>query len=199
MALKTLVIASHNAGKVKEIAALLAPFPFEVISAAALDIIEPEETGSTFAQNAVLKAEHCRDASGHAALADDSGLEVAALDGAPGIYSARWAGPDHDFAMAMGRIEDELNATANAGMVDRRANFICALALAIPGQETKIFEGRIDGNLVWPPRGTRGFGYDPVFQPLGFEETFGQMDQTQKHAMSHRADAFKRLLAAKPF
>ncbi len=199
MALNTLVIASHNAGKVKEIAALLAPFPFEVISAAALDIIEPEETGSTFAQNAVLKAEHCRDAAGHAALADDSGLEVAALNGDPGIYSARWAGPDHDFAMAMERIEKELNATANRGLVDRRANFTCALALAIPGQETKIFEGRIDGNLVWPPRGSRGFGYDPVFQPLGFEETFGQMDQIQKHAMSHRANAFKRLLAAKPF
>ncbi len=199
MALKALVIASHNAGKVKEIAALLAPFPFEVISAAALDIIEPEETGSTFAQNAALKAEHCRDAAGLAALADDSGLEVAALNGDPGIYSARWAGPDHDFAMAMERIEKELNATANGGLVDRRANFTCALALAIPGQETKIFEGRIDGNLVWPPRGNRGFGYDPVFQPLGFEETFGQMDQTQKHAMSHRANAFKRLLAAKPF
>jgi len=101
--------------------------------------------------------------------------------------------------MAMERIEKELNATANRGLVDRRANFTCALALAIPGQETKIFEGRIDGNLVWPPRGSRGFGYDPVFQPLGFEETFGQMDQIQKHAMSHRANAFKRLLAAKPF
>jgi len=199
MALNTLVIASHNAGKVREIAALLAPFSFEVISAAALNIVEPEETGSTFAQNAVLKAEHCRDASGQAALADDSGLEVAALNGDPGIYSARWAGPDHDFAMAMQRIEDELAATAKEGIVDRRANFICALALAIPGQPTQVFEGRIDGNLVWPMRGTRGFGYDPVFQPLGFEETFGEMDQSQKHAMSHRASAFERLLAAKPF
>jgi len=199
MALNTLVIASHNAGKVREIAALLAPFSFEVISAAALNIVEPEETGSTFAQNAVLKAEHCRDAAGQAALADDSGLEVAALNGDPGIYSARWAGPDHDFAMAMQRIEDELAATAKEGIVDRRANFICALALAIPGQPTQVFEGRIDGNLVWPMRGNRGFGYDPIFQPLGFEETFGQMDQTQKHAMSHRASAFERLLAAKPF
>jgi XTP/dITP diphosphohydrolase len=199
MPLKTLIIASHNAGKVREIDALLAPFSFSVRSASALNIVEPEETGSTFAQNAALKAEHCALAAGEAALADDSGLEVTALNGAPGIYSARWAGPDHDFAMAMTRIEDELAQVEAGNPPDRRANFICALALAIPGQKTQIFEGRIDGTLCWPPRGTKGFGYDPVFQPLGFDQTFAQMDQDKKHAMSHRAKAFEKLLAAKPW
>lgn len=199
MPVTRLVIASHNAGKVKEIAALLAPFSFDVISAAELGIVEPEETGSTFAQNAAQKAEHCRDASGMAALADDSGLEVMALGGAPGIYSARWAGAKKDFGHAMHRVENEIQQTAQGGETDRRANFICALALAVPGRQTQIFEGRIDGTLVWPMRGTRGFGYDPVFQPLGYDETFGQMDQNAKHAMSHRAKAFAKLLAAKPW
>ncbi len=196
---KNLVIASHNAGKAREIAALLAPFDLKVQSAAALGIVEPEETGVTFAQNAALKAEHCRDASGFAALADDSGLEVAALDGAPGLYSARWAGPDGNFQIAMERIEEKLQAIAKGGAVDRRARFVCALALAKPGKETQIFEGRIDGTLVWPPRGDLGFGYDPVFQPIGFKETFGEMDQNAKHAMSHRAKAFEKLLNAKPW
>ncbi len=199
MNIQNLVIASHNAGKVKEIAALLAPFGFKVQSASELGIIEPEETGVTFAQNAVLKAEHCREACGFAALADDSGLAVSALGGAPGIYSARWAGPDQDFNLAMARIEQELTAKGAKTPQDRSARFICALALALPGEKTRVFEGRVDGSFVWPPRGGAGFGYDPVFQPLGFDETFGQMDQGVKHAMSHRADAFEKLLKEKPW
>jgi XTP/dITP diphosphohydrolase len=197
--MQTLIIASHNAGKVREIAKLLALFSLSVQSAAEFGISEPEETGTSFAQNAIQKAEHCRDASGHAALADDSGLEVWALNGEPGIYSARWAGPDHDFSAAMHRIEDKLQATSPGGAPDRRANFICALALAIPGQPTQVFEGRIDGTLVWPMRGTRGFGYDPVFQPLGHTQTFAQMEPQAKHNMSHRARAFAKLLDAKPW
>ncbi len=195
----TILIASHNPGKVSEIAELLSPFAMTVLSAAELDIVEPEETGSTFAQNAILKAEHCRDVSGLVSLADDSGIEVAALGGAPGIYSARWAGPNKDFNVAMARIEKELQATSPDGQPDRRANFKCALAFAVPGQKTQVFEGRVDGTLVWPMRGTLGFGYDPVFQPLGFAKTFGQMDQHKKHRMSHRAGAFGKLLAAKPW
>ncbi len=196
---KNLVIASHNAGKVREIAILLEPFGLTVQSAGELGIVEPEETGVTFAENAILKAEHCRDASGLAALADDSGLEVVALGGAPGIYSARWAGPDQDFNLAMHRIEDELHKEGGGKPLDRRAHFICALALAVPGEKTRVFEGRVDGTFIWPPRGNQGFGYDPVFQPVGLDETFGEMDQTAKHAMSHRADAFEKLLTAKPW
>jgi XTP/dITP diphosphohydrolase len=184
-----LVIASHNAGKVREIAELLAPFGTEVLAAAALGLAEPEETAASFAGNARLKAEAAAAASGLPALADDSGLCVAALGGAPGIYSARWAGPDRDFSLAMRRVEQALGERP-----DRRAAFVCALALAMPGQPTRVFEGRVEGTLVFPPRGSRGFGYDPIFLAEGESQTFGEMDPEKKHAMSHRAQAFALLV-----
>lgn len=181
-----LVIASHNPGKVREIEDLLTPFGIEVVSARTLKLPEPEETGRSFAENAVLKADSATAGSGLAALADDSGLVVPALDGAPGIYSARWAGPDKDFARAMERVNRELGENR-----DRHAYFVCALALARPGEETRVFEGRVDGTLLWPPRGDRGFGYDPMFLPDGRNESFGEMDPAEKHAISHRARAFR--------
>jgi len=186
-----LVIASHNVGKVREIAELLAPFGTEVVAAAALGLPEPEETEASFAGNARLKAEAAARGSGLPALADDSGLCVAALGGAPGIHSARWAGADKDFALAMARIERELGESP-----DRRAWFVCALALAAPGQPTRVFEGRVDGSLVFPPRGARGFGYDPIFIAAGETLTFGEMDPARKHAISHRARAFAQLVRA---
>ena len=186
-----LVIASHNAGKVREIAELLAPFGTDVVSAAALGLAEPEETAASFAGNARLKAEAAAAASGLPALADDSGLCVSGLGGAPGIYSARWAGPDKDFALAMRRVEQALGERP-----DRRAHFVCALALATPGQPTRIFEGRVEGRLVFPPRGGRGFGYDPIFVADGESQSFGEMDPEKKHAMSHRARAFALLVRA---
>lgn len=186
-----LVVASHNQGKVREITDLVAPFDIEVVAAAALGLDEPEETGATFVDNAELKARAAATAAGLPALADDSGLAVAALGGAPGIHSARWAGPSRDFAAAMQRVEQEI-----AGQDDRRAHFVCALALCWPDGHCETFEGRVDGTLVWPPRGERGFGYDPVFLPAGGAETFGEMDPDAKHAISHRADAFRRLVAA---
>jgi XTP/dITP diphosphohydrolase len=188
---RKLVIASHNPGKAREIADLLAPFSVTVVSAATLGLPEPAETGQTFAANAELKARAAASGSGLPALADDSGLEVAALKGAPGIHSARWAGPTKDFSAAMGKIEDALQ-----GQSDRTARFVCALALAWPDGHCEVFEGRVDGHLVWPPRGSRGFGYDPIFVPEGFEETFGEMDPAAKHAISHRAEAFRKLVAA---
>ncbi|MGM0562356.1 MAG: RdgB/HAM1 family non-canonical purine NTP pyrophosphatase [Pseudomonadota bacterium] len=181
-----LVIASHNPGKVREIAALLEPFGIQVVSAGELDLPEPEETGRTFAENAALKAESAAEAAGLPALSDDSGLVVPALDGAPGIYSARWAGPDKDFALAMEKVNEKLGDSR-----DRHAYFVCVLALAHPGRETRVFEGRVDGTLVWPPRGSLGFGYDPMFLPDGRQETFGEMDPADKHAISHRARAFR--------
>ena len=184
-----LVIASHNAGKVREIAELLAPFGTEVVSAAALGLAEPEETAASFAGNARLKAEAAAAASGLPALADDSGLCVSGLGGTPGIYSARWAGPAKDFALAMQRVERALGDRP-----DRSAAFVCALALAIPGQPTRIFEGRVEGRLVFPPRGGRGFGYDPIFVADGESQSFGEMDPEKKHAMSHRARAFALLV-----
>ena len=184
-----LVIASHNAGKVREIAELLAPFGTDVVSAAALGLAEPEETAASFAGNARLKAEAAAAASGLPALADDSGLCVSGLGGAPGIYSARWAGPDKDFALAMQRVERALGDSP-----DRSAAFVCALALAIPGQPTQIFEGRVEGRLVFPPRGGRGFGYDPIFVADGESQSFGEMVPEEKHAMSHRARAFALLV-----
>ncbi|MBB4266331.1 RdgB/HAM1 family non-canonical purine NTP pyrophosphatase [Roseospira visakhapatnamensis] len=188
----TLVVASHNPGKVREIAALLAPFGLaRVVAAGDLGLPEPEETGSTFVANADLKARAAATASGHPALADDSGLEVAALDGAPGIYSARWAGPGKDFAVAMERVR-----TALGDAPDRAANFICALCLAWPDGHTETFEGTVFGDLVWPPRGDKGFGYDPIFRPTGHAITFAEMDPAAKHAMSHRAAAFNQLVAA---
>lgn len=189
----TLVIASHNRGKVAEIADLLAPLGFAVKSAGDLGLPEPEETEDSFAGNAALKARAAADASGLAALADDSGLCVAALAGAPGIYSARWAGPAKDFRVAMARIERELNAK---GAADRAAKFVCALALALPGGNAEIFEGVVEGSLVFPPRGTNGFGYDPIFIADGMDITFGEMEPAAKHAISHRARAFEKLLAA---
>jgi XTP/dITP diphosphohydrolase len=189
----TLVIASHNRGKVAEIADLLAPLGFAVKSAGDLGLPEPEETEDSFAGNAALKARAAAEASGLAALADDSGLCVAALAGAPGIYSARWAGPAKDFRVAMARIERELNAK---GATDRAAKFVCALALALPGDGTEIFEGVVEGSLVFPPRGTNGFGYDPIFIADGMDITFGEMEPAAKHAISHRARAFEKLLAA---
>jgi XTP/dITP diphosphohydrolase len=188
-----LVLASHNAGKLREIADLMAPYGIQVVSAATLGLPEPEETGTTFVANAELKARAAAEASGLPALADDSGLAVEALDGAPGIYSARWAGPTRDFAVAMARVQRELEAR---GAMDRRACFVAALTLCWPDGHCESFEGRVHGTLTWPPRGNRGFGYDPIFVPDGYRETFGEMDPALKHAISHRAEAFRMLEAA---
>jgi XTP/dITP diphosphohydrolase len=186
-----LVVASHNPGKVREIKELIAPFGIETLGAAELGLPEPDETGSTFAENAGLKAEAAALASGLPSLSDDSGLCVDALNGDPGIYSARWAGPDKDFRLAMRRIEELLDAQ---GTPDKRAHFVCALALAAPAGETDIYEGRVFGSLTFPPRGDRGFGYDPIFVPEGYRFTFGEMDPKEKHAMSHRARAFAKFV-----
>ncbi len=190
-----LVIASHNPGKVREIAELLGPYGIEPVSAADLDLPEPEETGVTFIDNAELKARLAADLSGLPALADDSGICIDALDGRPGIFSARWAGEGKDFGVAMERAQQELLAAgAEAG---RSAHFVCALALCWPEDgQCELFEGRIDGTLVWPPRGANGFGYDAMFQPIGYDLTFGEMDPDEKYAISHRADAFRKLVAA---
>jgi XTP/dITP diphosphohydrolase len=185
-----LVIATHNPGKRTEIAALLAPFAVEVIGAAELALPEPEETGATFEANAALKALAAANTSALPALADDSGLVVPALGGAPGIYSARWAGPDRNFARAMALVEERL-----AGSADRRAIFVAILALAWPDGHIESFRGEAHGTLVFPPRGTRGFGYDPIFVPNGRGLTFGEMPPEEKHAISHRADAFGKLVA----
>ena len=188
-----LVVASHNEGKVREIRDLLAPFAVTTRSAKELDLVEPEETGTTFAANAQLKAEAAANAAGMIALADDSGLEVEALGNAPGIYSARWAGEAKDFNAAMARVERELTAMANAS---RRARFVCALAFAYPdGRATEIFEGTVEGTLTFPPRGTKGFGYDPIFIADGQTMTFAEMEPDAKHAISHRAHAFAKLVA----
>ncbi|HEU4960556.1 MAG TPA: RdgB/HAM1 family non-canonical purine NTP pyrophosphatase [Sphingomonas sp.] len=189
-----LVIASHNEGKVREIGELLAPYGIETVSARALGLPEPEETGTTFVANAELKAQQAADLSGLPALADDSGLCVDALGGEPGIFSARWAGEPRDFTEAMRRVEAAIAATGPAP--SRDAHFVCALALAWPDGHVEWFEGRVDGTLVWPPRGNKGFGYDAMFQPLGGSETFGEIDPAAKHAISHRADAFRQLVAA---
>ena len=186
-----LVVATHNQGKLVEIGELLTPFGVAVLGAAALGLAEPEETGATFEANAELKARAAASASALPALADDSGLVVPALGGAPGIYSARWAGAARDFAAAMARVEQAL-----AGKRDRRAHFVAALALAWPDGHVETFRGEVHGTLTWPPRGARGFGYDPMFVPAGETETFGEMEPARKHAMSHRADAFRKLVAA---
>jgi XTP/dITP diphosphohydrolase len=185
-----LVIASHNPGKLDEIAALLGPFGIETIGAGALGLPEPEETGASFEENAALKAHLAAEAAGLSALADDSGLVVPALGGAPGIYSARWAGPDKDFSPAMARVQREL------GTKDRRAHFVAVLALASPGGEVAMFRGEAHGHLIWPPRGGRGFGYDPMFVPDGYDETFGEMGPELKHRITHRARAFAKLVEA---
>ncbi|SRR5258708_5642067 len=193
---KKLVIASHNAGKVREIAELLQPFGVEVVSAGALGLPEPEETGTTFEENAALKARAAARGAKLPALADDSGVVIPALGGQPGLYSARWAGPTKDFAMAMRKVEDELAAKSAQGMADRRASFVAALALAWPDDHVELFRGEVHGGLVWPPRGNKGFGYDPMFVPDGYTLTFGEMDPAAKHAISHRARAFAKLVAA---
>lgn len=189
-----LVIASHNEGKVREIRDLLGPYGIEPVSAAELDLPEPEETGTTFVANAELKALQAADLSGLPALADDSGLCVDALNGDPGIFSARWAGPNKNFVLAMESVES--NLAERGPDVSRDAHFVCALALAWPDGHVEWFEGRVDGTLVWPPRGTNGFGYDAMFQRDGDTQTFGELDPATKHAISHRADAFAQLVQA---
>lgn len=186
-----LLVATHNRGKLKEIVELLAPYGIAVTGAGEHGLDEPEETGETFLANAELKALAAARTAGLPALADDSGLAVEALDGAPGIYSARWAGPAKDFAAAMAEVERRL---AESGRPSRRAEFVCALALAWPDGHVESVEGRIAGRLVFPPRGGRGFGYDPIFVPDGWAETFGELDPAVKHAISHRARAFARLV-----
>jgi XTP/dITP diphosphohydrolase len=187
-----LVVASHNAGKVREIAALLGPLGLEPVSAAALGLPEPEETETTLAGNAVLKAHAAAEASGLPALADDSGLDVLALGGDPGVYSARWAGPSKDFGAAMRRVWGELQTKGE----DRSARFVCALALAQPNGEVEVFEGEARGRIVWPPRGEKGFGYDPIFEPEGHARTFGEMSHEEKLPLTHRARAFEKLVAS---
>ena len=187
-----LVVATHNGGKARELAEIL-DGRFEIVSAGELGLPEPEETEATFAGNALLKARAAADASGLIALADDSGLSVKALDGAPGIYSARWAGPEKDFAMAMKKVEERLE---EAGAEDFSAWFTSALAVAWPHGPAVVVEGRVDGTLTFPPRGDRGFGYDPIFVPEGLSQTFGEIEPATKDDMSHRARAFEKLKAA---
>lgn len=195
-----LVIATHNAGKLREIQALLAPYGMECLSAGALGLDEPAETGTTFVENALIKAHAAAQAAQLPALADDSGLCVDALGGAPGVYTADWAeadtfegGPGRDWYMAMGKVEGKL---AQLGPeTPRNCHFACVLAIAWPDGEAAVYEGRAPGTLTWPPRGTLGFGYDPVFVPVGDTRTFAELDPAEKHAISHRADAFAKLVA----
>ena len=184
-----LIIASHNPGKVREIGELLEPWSVVVVSASELNLPEPEETGLTFVANAKLKADAAALTAKLPALADDSGLAVSALDGAPGIYSARWGGPEKDFDHAMARVNEEIGTNP-----DRSAKFVCALALTWPDGHSEIFEGTVDGTLVWPPRGDRGFGYDPMFLANGDAGTYGEIDPAEKHENSHRAVAFRKLI-----
>lgn len=186
--IETLVLASHNKGKLKEFGDLLKGLVGEVKSAGDLNLIEPEETGTTFIENATIKAVMAMKASGLPCLSDDSGLSVNALGGDPGVYSADWAGPEKDFKKAMALVNEKLG---NAK--DRSAYFTSVLVLAYPDGKTETFEGRVDGIIVWPPRGDAGFGYDPMFQPDGFDKTFGEMSAEEKHAISHRARAVKKL------
>ena len=196
----TLVIATHNSGKLKEIGALLAPYGMNCISAGSLGLPEPAETGKTFAENALIKARAAAESAGIPALADDSGLCVAALDNMPGVYTADWAErqwfegkPGRDWYMAMGKVEGRL--CEQGPDVDRSCWFACALAIAWPDGEYATYEGRVDGSLCWPPRGALGFGYDPVFVPLGDTRTFAEFDPAEKHRISHRAAAFAKLVA----
>ncbi|MGF1464201.1 MAG: RdgB/HAM1 family non-canonical purine NTP pyrophosphatase [Maricaulaceae bacterium] len=185
------ILASHNPGKLKELAALVAPFGVRVSSVADFGQPAPEETATTFIGNALIKARAAAAISGKTALSDDSGLAVAALDGAPGVYSADWAGEPRDFGRAMEKVHDALLARE---ATDWRAKFVCVLALAAPDGAEQVFEGEVHGRLVWPPRGDQGFGYDPMFVADGETETFGEMAPARKHAMSHRADAFAKLI-----
>ena len=195
-----LVIATHNAGKLREISALLEPYGMDCLSAGALGLPEPEETGTTFVQNAMLKARAAAEGSGIVALADDSGLAVDALGGRPGVYTADWAErqwfegePGRDWYMAMGKVEGLL--CEHGPDTDRSAAFHCVLALAWPDGSHAVYEGRAPGTVTWPPRGELGFGYDPVIVPEGYEQTFAELDPSQKHRISHRADAFAKLVA----
>jgi XTP/dITP diphosphohydrolase len=185
-----IVLASHNPGKLREFDALMAPFGYDVVSAGSLDLPEPEETGTTFEANAELKARAAAEVSGLPALADDSGFCVAALDGDPGVYSARWAGPEKDFAMAMRTIEEKLQAAGATTPEHRGSSFVAVLCLAWPDGHVETFRGEVEGTAVWPPRGSGGFGYDPMFQPDGESRTFGEMPTAEKQDMSHRARAF---------
>jgi XTP/dITP diphosphohydrolase len=191
-----LVVASHNPGKVREILDLVAPHGLSVVSAAELGLPEPEETGATFADNARIKAQAAAQGANLPALSDDSGVEVEALGGAPGIYSARWAGPTKDFAVAMRRVADEVRQSGGWKEPGPRANFTAVLCLCWPDGEEELFEGRVYGHLVWPARGIRGFGYDPMFVPDGHTLTFGEMEPDAKHAISHRARAFQLFASA---
>ena len=190
------VVASHNEGKVRELRALLEPYGLELVSAKELDLPEPEETGTTFFFNAELKSRSAADLSGLPAIADDSGICVEALGGEPGVYTANWAetGQGRDWMLAMGRVQERLEALAPDA--SRAAYFACVLSVAWPNGHIENFEGRADGTLVWPPRGDRGFGYDPMFVPLGYDQTFGEMDPEAKHRISHRAAAFEKLKSA---
>jgi XTP/dITP diphosphohydrolase len=200
------VIATHNPGKLREMQELLAPFGVEAVSAGELGLPVPAETGHMFAENAAIKAHAAAEATGYPALSDDSGLCVDALDGAPGLFTADWAGPDKDFGAAMARVEHELQKRGVRDAAQRRAHFVSALVIAWPDGHEEIFEGRVFGAVVWPPRGDKGFGYDPMFQPDGFSETFGEISSERKHgidwsrphpeALSHRARAFLALAAA---
>jgi XTP/dITP diphosphohydrolase len=192
-----LVMATHNAGKLRELADLVAPFGLSVVSVAELGLPEPEETGTTFEENAALKATAAAKASGLLALADDSGLAVTALGGAPGVYSADWAGPTRDYASAMKSIADKLDAVGAATPADRAASFVSVLCLAAPDGETEFFRGEVHGTVTWPPRGPEGFGYDPLFIPEGEGRTFGEMSRAEKQTMSHRARAFRTFAEAK--
>lgn len=191
---RELLIASHNAGKVREIEALLKPLHIKVTSAAALKLPEPEETGHTFEANAALKALACADGANMTALADDSGLCVPAIDDAPGIYSARWAGEKKDFAIAMNKVAAELHARG-CEPNGAAAYFVCVLALATPQGDVTHVRGEVHGTLVFPPRGHKGFGYDPIFIPDGYAESFGEMNPDEKHKISHRAKAFEQLVS----
>jgi XTP/dITP diphosphohydrolase len=188
-----LLIATHNPGKLREISELLAPFGVRAHAPGEFRLTEPEESEATFAGNALLKARAAAAGSGLPALADDSGLEVAALGGAPGVLSARWAGPGRDFAPAMARVESELRVV---GARNHSARFVCALALAWPDGRARVFEGEVRGTLVFPGRGAQGFGYDPIFVASGMSQTFGEMAPAAKHAISHRAHAFRKLVDA---
>jgi len=202
---RTIVVASHNAGKIREIRDLIGPLGFEARSAADLNFIEPDETGTTFEENAAIKALASAKAAGLPALSDDSGIVIDALDGAPGVYTANWAEKEdgsRDFAMAMEKVESALGEKGAAAPADRTARFVSVLCLAWPDGHTEMFRGEIEGTVVWPPRGSQGFGYDPIFQPEGHDVTFGEMSAEEKHgwkpgeaqALSHRARAFKRFV-----
>ncbi|MCB9963748.1 MAG: RdgB/HAM1 family non-canonical purine NTP pyrophosphatase [Rhodospirillales bacterium] len=187
--MEKLLIATHNPGKVKEFEELMAPRGILVTSAVEYHLEEPPETGATFEENALIKARAACEATGLPALADDSGLCVDALDGAPGVHSARWAGPKKDFPAAMTRIHQALEKTDS-----RKAHFVCVLALALPDGAYRFYQGRCDGDLVWPPRGLEGFGYDPIFQPSGQTHTFAEMSSAEKHTFSHRGRAIQKFL-----